>query len=185
MPFSEINQFPPFVADLTIWDFHEPVSYNPGLYTSNPSPITSDPGPDEPDRRKSKTSASLSAVVAERKRRRMISNRESARRSRVRKQKHLEDLSNQLDGLRIENRKLNDRFRQAACNNELIRLENEQLRWESSVLRQHLWDLRQVLLVRRQLEQQLVNPLSAWSCIDNFTYLNEEQLNAQLFNCIT
>ncbi|KAL3640351.1 hypothetical protein CASFOL_015319 [Castilleja foliolosa] len=187
MTFSEINPFSPFVADLTLWDFHEPASnYNPVMYTSNPSSITSNSGSDEPNRKTPKPSAPLPAIVADRKRRRMVSNRESARRSRVRKQKHLEDLSNQLDELRIENRKLTDWFRQAVCYKELIHRENEKLRSESAVLRQHLWDLRQVLLVQRQLEQQsMINPLSAWPCMDNLTYINEEQLiNAQLFNCV-
>ncbi|MCI30018.1 ocs element-binding factor 1-like, partial [Trifolium medium] len=42
----------------------------------------------------------------ERKRKRMLSNRESARRSRMKKQKQLEDLSDEANRLQIENKKL-------------------------------------------------------------------------------
>lgn len=46
------------------------------------------------------------AVTDERKRKRMLSNRESARRSRMRKQKQLEDLTNEISRLQSENSQL-------------------------------------------------------------------------------
>ncbi|GLT42636.1 hypothetical protein SLA2020_166260 [Shorea laevis] len=46
------------------------------------------------------------AVIDDRKRKRMLSNRESARRSRMKKQKQLEDLLNEVNTLKNENSQL-------------------------------------------------------------------------------
>ncbi|KAK2392865.1 hypothetical protein P8452_29683 [Trifolium repens] len=48
----------------------------------------------------------LILLMDQRKRKRMISNRESARRSRLRKQKHLDDLAVQVSQLRNENQQI-------------------------------------------------------------------------------
>ncbi|KAK4352217.1 hypothetical protein RND71_027735 [Anisodus tanguticus] len=48
--------------------------------------------------------------LEERKRRRKMSNRESARRSRFRKKKHLDNLEDKVDRLKVENRELKNRL---------------------------------------------------------------------------
>ncbi|KAK4393497.1 Basic leucine zipper 4 [Sesamum angolense] len=159
----------------------EPVSSNSGSDISNPAPVTPNSGSTEPNRNNSKnissgsnrssskkitdgTSSRLGPIVDERKRRRMISNRESARRSRMRKQRHLENLRNQANRFKVGNREVMNRLRLLVHQTQLIQAENERLRSEAVVLRQRLWDIRQVLLVR-QLQQHL-NP-SAWPLINN------------------
>ncbi|XP_024993714.1 basic leucine zipper 4-like [Cynara cardunculus var. scolymus] len=109
--------------------------------------------------------------IDERKRRRMISNRESARRSRMRKQKHLENLRNQVNRHKTGNRELMNHLRFVSHHGQLVRQENERLRSESVMLRQKLGDIRQVLLVR-QLQSQLFS--SAWPCNNNVTSMNEQ-----------
>ncbi|XP_022741282.1 basic leucine zipper 4-like [Durio zibethinus] len=92
------------------------------------------------------------SVIDERKRRRMISNRESARRSRVRKQKHLENLRSQVNRLRFENRELNNRLRFVVYHCHSVRTDNDRLQSEYSMLQQKLSDIRQILLFK-QLQQ--------------------------------
>lgn len=162
-------QDPPFVfqqEDPFISTNHspEPVFSNPNSSSSGSAgPNRSNSGSDEPDR---------VSLIDERKRRRMLSNRESARRSRMRKQKHLENLRNQVNRLRIGNRDMMNLLRLVTHQTQFVRTHNDRLRSESAMLRQKLWDIRQVLLVR-QLQQQ-ISP-SAWPC-NNFTSINEQNL---------
>lgn len=83
--------------------------------------------------------------VDERKRRRMQSNRESARRSRWRKKRHLENITNQLNRLRLENRELKKRLGLTLHQHLLYSLENARLRSESVTLVRRLSDLYRVL----------------------------------------
>lgn len=77
-----------------------------------------------------------------RKQRRMISNRESARRSRARKQKQLDELWSQVVWLRNENNLLLDKLSQASETHALALRENDELKQETSQLRQMLCDMR-------------------------------------------
>ncbi|KAK8606920.1 hypothetical protein V6N13_052672 [Hibiscus sabdariffa] len=109
------------------------------------------------------------SIIDERKRRRMISNRESARRSRMRKQRHLENLRNQANRLRFENRQLTNRLGFVLYHCHRVRTDNDRLQSEHSMLRQQLSDIQQILLLK-QLQQF---PSSAWPC-NNVTVMSEQ-----------
>ena len=81
-------------------------------------------------------------LINERKQRRMISNRESARRSRMRKQKHLDELWSQVVWLRNENRQLLDKLSHVSECHDRVTQENAQLKEETSELRQMLTDMQ-------------------------------------------
>uniref|UniRef100_A0A7N0SXH5 BZIP domain-containing protein n=1 Tax=Kalanchoe fedtschenkoi TaxID=63787 RepID=A0A7N0SXH5_KALFE len=87
----------------------------------------------------------------ERKKRRMVSNRESARRSRWRKKTHLENLATELNRLKAQNREFKNRFSTAVCLNQTVRRENERLKAESLVLWARLCNLSQILLARQMM----------------------------------
>ncbi|PRQ53232.1 putative transcription factor bZIP family [Rosa chinensis] len=82
------------------------------------------------------------SLINERKQRRMISNRESARRSRMRKQKHLDELWSQVVWLRNENHQLVDKLNHVSESHDRVLQENAQLKEEASELRQMLSDLQ-------------------------------------------
>ncbi|KAF8365145.1 hypothetical protein HHK36_032833 [Tetracentron sinense] len=81
------------------------------------------------------------SIIDERKQRRMISNRESARRSRMRKQKHLDELWSQVVRLRNENQQLIDKLNYISDQQHQVLQENAQLKKEASELRQILTNL--------------------------------------------
>jgi len=182
------NPFSAFETGFTPWDCPEflqtiqspePVISNsdsdalqstksePDVFPSlNPVISCSGSGSDEPNRNQGdsdgpnhKRGAESVTVVDERKRRRMISNRESARRSRMRKQKHLENLRNQANRFRVENRELSNRLRFFLYHCRSVQTENNQLRSEYDMLRQKLSEIRQFLVFR-----QLQPLTSAWPC---------------------
>ncbi|KAG5001274.1 hypothetical protein AAZX31_08G248200 [Glycine max] len=82
------------------------------------------------------------SLINERKHRRMISNRESARRSRMRKQKHLDELWSQVVWLRNENHQLMDKLNHVSESHDKVAQENVQLREEASELRQMICDMQ-------------------------------------------
>ncbi|KAI3760873.1 hypothetical protein L1987_51274 [Smallanthus sonchifolius] len=75
-------------------------------------------------------------LINERKRRRMISNRESARRSRMRKQKHLDELWSLVVWLRNENHQLMEKVNSFSETHDRVVRENTQLKEEVSGLRE-------------------------------------------------
>lgn len=100
----------------------------------------------------------LQRVMDERKRKRMISNRESARGSRMRKQKHLDDLMSQLSHLRNENNQILRSMSVTTQNYLNIEAEN-------SILRARLAELRHTL----QYLTQIISVLSYNTLIESFT----------------
>ncbi|KAK4733641.1 hypothetical protein R3W88_007902 [Solanum pinnatisectum] len=78
----------------------------------------------------------IDELINERKKRRMISNRESARRSRMRKQKHLNELWAQVNCLRNENHLLLSKLNHVSKSHDQALEENAQLKEETAGLRQ-------------------------------------------------
>ncbi|KAL6573547.1 hypothetical protein OROHE_002006 [Orobanche hederae] len=78
-------------------------------------------------------------IIVERKQRRMLSNRESARRSRMRKQRHLDELSSQVVRLRTENHNLVNKF-------NLVSEIHDRAVQENAKLKEEVFDLRQMLM---------------------------------------
>ncbi|KAD4982983.1 hypothetical protein R6Q59_002636 [Mikania micrantha] len=78
------------------------------------------------------------SIINERKQRRMISNRESARRSRMRKQKQLDELCTQVMRLRNENHGLIDKLNRFSETHEQVIQENDRLKKETMELKQML-----------------------------------------------
>lgn len=98
----------------------------------------------------------------------MISNRESARRSRMRKQRHLDELWSQVVWLRNENQQLIDKLNHVTQSHHRILQENVQLKEETSGLRQMLTDM------------QLSSPYSSLRDLEdvaNEAYLGNESPN--------
>ncbi|KAL4309704.1 hypothetical protein GQ457_01G010750 [Hibiscus cannabinus] len=98
---------------------------------------------EEPVSSNSGSEGSSRAVYSpdERKQRRKVSNRESAKRSRWRKKRHLENLTDQVNQLNVENRQLKNRLSLVINQYHVVWLENERLRSESEALWAKLSDL--------------------------------------------
>ncbi|KAL9271931.1 bZIP transcription factor 53-like protein [Drosera capensis] len=85
------------------------------------------------------------ANIDERKRKRMISNRESARRSRMRKQQHLDELIKEAAKLQAENAEIKKRTASATQMYMGVESENNVLRAQVTELTDRLRSLNSVL----------------------------------------
>ncbi|KAH7575025.1 hypothetical protein ACOSP7_005598 [Xanthoceras sorbifolium] len=87
----------------------------------------------------------LQALMDQRKRKRMISNRESARRSRMRKQKHLDDLMSQVDLLKKDNHQILTNINITTQHYLTIEAENSVLRAQVDELTHRLHSLNEII----------------------------------------
>lgn len=119
--------------------------YINGLVTKNNNNYSSSSNVQDPMTSNNSTSDDdhqQSMVIDERKQRRMISNRESARRSRMRKQRHLDELWSQVIRLRTDNHCLIDKLNRVSESHQLALKENAKLKEETSDLRQLLSEIK-------------------------------------------
>lgn len=84
-------------------------------------------------------------TIDQRKRKRMLSNRESARRSRMRKQKHFDDLMVQVSQLRKENNEILKTMDATAALYLNIEADNSILRAQMAELTQRLQSLNEIV----------------------------------------
>ncbi|XVE93679.1 hypothetical protein REPUB_Repub01dG0214800 [Reevesia pubescens] len=87
----------------------------------------------------------LQALMDERKRKRMISNRESARRSRMKKQKHLDDLMAQSTELKKETHQIITRINITTQHYLNVEAENSVLRAQANELSHRLQSLNEII----------------------------------------
>lgn len=87
----------------------------------------------------------LQQLMDQRKRKRMISNRESARRSRMRKQKHLDDLMAQVSTLGKENNQILTSMNVTTQHYLNVEAENSILRAQLSELSHRLDSLNEII----------------------------------------
>lgn len=87
----------------------------------------------------------LQLLMDQRKRKRMASNRESARRSRMRKQKHLDDLMAQVAVLRKENELILTTYKLTTQQYIAVEAENSVLRTQMIELSSRLQSLNEIL----------------------------------------
>lgn len=95
------------------------------------------------------------SIVDDKRLRRMISNRESARRSRMRKKLQIEELQSQVDQLQTVNRQLSQKVISLLESNHEILQENAQLKEKVSTLHMVLAD---VLTPEKNLEDTSQSP---------------------------
>ncbi|KAJ8555555.1 hypothetical protein K7X08_013051 [Anisodus acutangulus] len=112
-------------------------------------------------------------VVDERKRKRMQSNRESARRSRMRKQKHLDDLIGQVTQMKKENSNILSSINITTAQYGNVEAENCVLRAQMMELSQRLQSLNEIL---SYINSNNVNNMNN-GVFDDFQICSETMMN--------
>lgn len=90
-------------------------------------------------------SSELQALMEQRRKRRKESNRESARRSRMRKQLHLDGMAGQVASLRAENYKMLVMLERATISILTVETENSVLRTQAMELESRLRSLNEII----------------------------------------
>lgn len=124
------------------------------------------------------------AMMDEKKRKRMISNRESARRSRMKKQKQMQDLTDEISRLEVANNnvvskidEITEKYTVCGAENNVLRAQamelTERLRLLSSVIKKREMDvngnqLPNLLLKPRQISCSMQQPFPASSGLFRF-----------------
>ncbi|KAL3514681.1 hypothetical protein ACH5RR_027398 [Cinchona calisaya] len=114
----------------------------------------------------------LQILMDQRKRKRMQSNRESARRSRMRKQKHLDDLMAQVSQLRKENTQILSTMSITTQQFSTVDAENSVLRAQMMELTQRLQSLNDML---NYMNDPIYNQMLEGSTLEEF------QPNSEIF----
>uniref|UniRef100_A0A7N0TTT2 BZIP domain-containing protein n=1 Tax=Kalanchoe fedtschenkoi TaxID=63787 RepID=A0A7N0TTT2_KALFE len=92
-----------------------------------------------------------SGVPDERKRKRMLSNRESARRSRLKKLKQMDDLIGQVSQLKSENEQMMQRIATTERSYDYVAAEKDILRAEAMALTNRLRSLNDFIYMAEQV----------------------------------
>ncbi|KAK4744778.1 hypothetical protein SAY87_011090 [Trapa incisa] len=98
-----------------------------------------------PNAKQSPAGSESTVIIDDKKRKRMHSNRESAKRSRMRKQKHLDDLNSQAARLRGENLQILEQIDAIAQHLCGVAAENSVLRAQMEELSQRLESLNEIV----------------------------------------
>ena len=113
------------------------------------------------------SSQSIEDAMDERKRKRMISNRESARRSRQRKQSHLDELNAQVSKLRRENGQIIDVLKVTTQHYLTVEAENTVLKTQMMELTSRLNSLNEILNIVKEVYDDGIKPWSMMNMMSN------------------
>ncbi|KZV20168.1 Basic leucine-zipper 44 [Dorcoceras hygrometricum] len=118
--------------------------------------------PGSPPIRSSGSEGDFAQVIDPKKRKRMESNRESARRSRMRKQKHLDDLLAEVAQIKKENNLISSNINITTQHYLNVESENAVLRAQMLELSQRLHSLNEIL---SHINSYTAGPPAAWGCM--------------------